>query len=347
MPLVEFHIAAVPPKRLDKALSRDVPEEAMLSRSRLVKLIEAGAVQVNARVITDAKASVAEGDHIAITVAPSKPQEHVEPEEIALDIVYEDEAVIVVNKPAGMVVHPAPGTPAGTLVNALLGHFGVGLSQTGGGNRPGIVHRIDKDTSGLLVVAKTDEAHLGLARQFADHSITRVYQAVCYGVPDTNDPRLQGVRGVRFESGNVIKVTTQLARHKTERQKQAVSFEAGRHAITRVQLVQDFQKSAALVHCWLETGRTHQIRVHMAHMGCGLIGDPVYGGRRKLAARAFHPDTLELCHRFDRQALHAAQLGFDHPLTGQDLRFEAAMPDDMTKLVQALGAGENASLPLE
>ncbi|MCP4825424.1 MAG: RluA family pseudouridine synthase, partial [Shimia sp.] len=258
---------------------------------------------------------------------------------IPLDVIWEDDDLIVINKPAGMVVHPAPGTPNGTLVNALLHHCGDTLSGVGGMKRPGIVHRIDKETSGLLVVAKTDAAHQGLATQFEAHTVERYYRAVCYGVPDANDPRLRGVRGVNFESGNIMKVTTHLARHKTDRQRQAVLFEGGRHAVTRVRIVEPFGTPAVacLVECWLETGRTHQIRVHMTHAGHGLIGDPVYGGRRKLAEKAIGPKGVAAAKSFARQALHAAVLGFEHPVTGEDLRFEAPLPGDMAQLIVDLG----------
>jgi len=213
---------------------------------------------------------------------------HIEPEDIPLDVIYEDDDLIVVNKPAGMVVHPAPGTPSGTLVNALLHHFDGKLSGVGGVERPGIVHRIDKETSGLLVVAKSDAAHHGLAAQFAAHTAERSYLALCYGVPEPSDPRVRGVKGVSFETGSVMKITTQLARHRTDRQRQAVCFQRGRHAVTRARVIERFGTPAVagLIECRLETGRTHQIRVHMAHVGHGLVGDPVYGGKRKLAKSA-------------------------------------------------------------
>lgn len=324
--VVTFEIAADPPPRLDKALARDVPEAAALSRSRLSRLIAAGAVAVNGSVVTDPRARIAAGDAVVVTVEEATEYD-VLPENIPLDVVHEDGDLIVVNKPAGMVVHPAPGTPTGTLVNALLHHFGGELSGIGGEKRPGIVHRIDKDTSGLLVVAKSDAAHHGLAAQFADHSAERLYRAVCHGVPDPADPRLRGLKGVSFERA-VMKITSGLARHRTDRQKQAVVWDgSGRHAVTRVRLRQRFGSVAALVECQLETGRTHQIRVHMAHAGHGLVGDPVYGGRRL-------PPALGVS--FDRQALHAATLGFVHPVTGATHRFEAPMPDDMETLVTAL-----------
>ncbi len=335
--IVTFTIAANPPPRLDKALSRDVPDTAALSRTRLARLIAEGAVRIDGAVVIDAKARVPEGAEVEITVEEAE-DSHIGPEPIPLEVVFEDDELIVVNKPAGMVVHPAPGTPSGTLVNALLHHCGNSLSGVGGVKRPGIVHRIDKDTSGLLVVAKSDAAHQGLAEQFEAHSVERYYRAVCYGVPDANDPRLRGVRGASFEPGNILRLTTQLARHKTDRQRQAVVFHGGRHAVTRVRVVEAFGTPpvGALVECWLETGRTHQIRVHMAHAGHGLIGDPVYGGRRKLAATAVTPEAADAARAFPRQALHAAVLGFAHPVTGETLRFEAPLPRDMADLITAL-----------
>ncbi|MDJ1016918.1 MAG: RluA family pseudouridine synthase [Paracoccaceae bacterium] len=329
---VTIVIGADPPPRLDKALARDAPEEAHLSRSRLARLLAEGAVAKGGAVITDAKARVAEGETYEVTVEEAIESE-LRPEAIPLDIVHEDDDLIVINKPAGMVVHPAPGTPGGTLVNALLHHFGGNLSGVGGEKRPGIVHRIDKDTTGLLVAAKSDAAHHGLADQFAAHSVERRYDAICHGAPSTADPRLRGVRGVSFEPGGVICVTTQLARHKTDRQRQAVLFQGGRHAVTRLQVVETFGGHAARVHCRLETGRTHQIRVHMAHIGHALIGDPNYGGRRRLPAGA---PGAEAAKTFSRQALHAATLGFKHPVSGAVMRFEAPLPEDLAGLLAAL-----------
>ncbi|MFV2053101.1 RluA family pseudouridine synthase [Aliiroseovarius sp. YM-037] len=341
--LVTVTIAADPPSRLDKALARDVPEEASLSRSRLAKLIAAGKVVRQGQVLDDPKAKVAEGDEITIEV-PTAEESYIAAEAIPLDVVFEDEHLIVVNKPAGMVVHPAPGTRSGTLVNALLAHCGDTLSGVGGEKRPGVVHRIDKDTSGLLVVAKSDKAHHGLAEQFAAHTVDRHYYAVVHGVPDASDPRLRGVRGVSFEASNVMRVTTQLARHKHDRQKQAVLFSGGRHAVTRTRLVETFGTPAvaALVDCWLETGRTHQIRVHMAHTGHGLIGDQTYGGRRKLSTKAVGKGAADAARAFPRQALHAATLGFVHPVSGEMQRFEAPLPPDMAALIDALrGRGDD------
>lgn len=330
-------IGAEPPPRLDKALARDVPEEAALSRTRLAKLIDEGAVRHAGQVVTNPKVSVTEGDVIEIAL-PEVTESHIEAEKLPLDVRYEDDDLIVVMKPAGMVVHPAPGTPDGTLVNALLHHFGGKLSGVGGVGRPGIVHRIDKDTSGLLVIAKSDRAHHGLADQFAAHSVERLYLALVHGHPDPADPRLRGVRGVSIEPGAVIKVTSDLARHKTDRQKQAVFFGHGKHAITRARVLEVFGTPAqlSLVECRLETGRTHQIRVHMAHAGHGLIGDPVYGGRRKVAKGALPDEAMVRLAAFDRQALHAAVLGFEHPVSGETIRFEAALPKDMDDLITSL-----------
>ena len=314
-----------------------MPDDASLSRTRLTRLIADGHVMLNGQVATDPKARVAAGDLVEITV-PLAEDSHIGPESIPLSVVFEDDDLIVIDKPAGMVVHPAPGSPSGTLVNALLAHCGDDLSGVGGMKRPGIVHRIDKDTSGLLVVAKTDRAHHGLAAQFEKHTVERYYKAVVYGVPDANDPRLRGVRGVSFEPGNILKVTTQLARHKTDRQRQAVLFQGGRHAVTRARIVDSFGTPpvVSLVECWLETGRTHQIRVHMAHAGHALVGDPTYGGRRKLSRGAISDMADAAVRDFPRQALHAQVLGFIHPVSGESLRFEADVPQDMTALIALL-----------
>ncbi|WVX49374.1 Ribosomal large subunit pseudouridine synthase D [Roseobacter fucihabitans] len=313
--------------------------DAALSRTRLGRLIADGAVSVAGDVVTDPRARVEAGMEIAIAVEEAQ-DSHILPEDIALEVVFEDADLIVINKPAGMVVHPAPGTPSGTLVNALLAHCGDDLSGVGGLKRPGIVHRIDKETSGLLVVAKSDAAHHGLAAQFEAHSVERYYRALVYGVPDANDPRLRGIKGTNFEPGNILKITTQLARHKHDRQRQAVLFHGGRHAVTRARTVERFGTPAALafMECWLETGRTHQIRVHMAHAGHGLVGDPTYGGKRKLAAKALPEAVAEAVRGFERQALHAAVLGFDHPISGEKVRFEASLPADMQDLLALLQA---------
>ncbi|MCL4118884.1 UNVERIFIED_CONTAM: hypothetical protein GTU68_036209 [Idotea baltica] len=219
-----------------------------------------------------------------------------------------------------MVVHPAPGSPNGTLVNALLHHCGDNLQGVGGEKRPGIVHRIDKGTSGILVVAKTDAALNGLAAQFADHSIDRRYQAIAIG----------------FEDGGVVRIATNIARHKSDRKRMAVTTNSGRHAITRISVLERFgdpdRPNASLVECRLETGRTHQIRVHMSHVGHGLVGDPIYGRRRKLATSNFSPEDSVFLDRFPRQCLHAKSLGFIHPETQEFIEFEAEMPADMQRV---------------
>jgi 23S rRNA pseudouridine1911/1915/1917 synthase len=291
-------------------------------------------VTVNGIVVTDLRAKLVEGDLVGITVEEAT-EVDTRPEDIALQILHEDADLIVINKPVGMVVHPAPGTPSGTLVNALLHHFGGNLSGIGGEKRPGIVHRIDKDTSGLLVVAKSDTAHHGLAAQFEAHSVDRHYLAICHGVPDASDPRLRGVPGVSFEVGGILKLTTQLARHRTDRQRQAVLFQGGRHAVTRARVEEGFG-AVALINCWLETGRTHQIRVHMAHAGHVLVGDQTYGGRRRVSAKAMGAALAADLNSFPRQALHAASLGFSHPVSGENLSFSAPLPADMAGLLEQL-----------
>ena len=305
-----------------------MPGEAALSRTRLARLLEAGAVTRGGRPLGPRDA-VRAGDVVEVA-APPPAEPDLAGEAIPLAVVHEDGDLIVVDKPAGMVVHPAPGSPSGTLVNALIHHCGEGLSGVGGVQRPGIVHRIDKDTSGLIVAAKTDRAHRGLAAQFEAHSVDRLYRAVCHGVPGAGDPRLMGLRGVSAEAG-WLRIATGLGRHRTDRQRQAV-VEGGRHAVTRLRIVEALG-SAALAECRLETGRTHQIRVHLSHVGHPLLGDPVYGGHRRLPASA--PGAAEAA-AFPRQALHAARLGFEHPGTGRGMAFDSPLPADMGALLGAL-----------
>jgi 23S rRNA pseudouridine1911/1915/1917 synthase len=297
--------------RLDRALADAVPT---LSRERLKALIRNGALQSEASAaVRDPALKVRGIEAFTLTVPEARPA-HNEPQDIPLRVVFEDEHLLVVDKPAGLVVHPAAGNPDGTLVNALLHHCGGTLSGIGGVARPGIVHRIDKDTSGLLVVAKTDVAHEGLAKQFAAHSIDRRYLAIVAGLPKT----AEGI------------VDAPLARSSTNRKKiSIVEGSRGKRAVThwrRLQILQD----AALVECRLETGRTHQVRVHMASLGHPLLGDPVYGRSGK--------SSRELLKRlnFHRQALHAAELGFTHPVTKHRLSFASGMPADMQELFTAL-----------
>jgi 23S rRNA pseudouridine1911/1915/1917 synthase len=331
-----------PPARLDKALAAAVPEDAALSRSRLARLIAEGAVRRGGVAVTDGKAPVRPGEAFEIAL-PAAEAAEARAEAIDLVVVHEDADLIVIDKPAGMVVHPGAGNPAGTLVNALLHHCGESLTGIGGERRPGIVHRIDKDTSGLLVAAKTERAHQGLSAQFAAHTVERHYTAIVHGLPDPADPRLRGVPGVAWEGGRVLRIATHLARHPTDRQRQAVAAAGAagaRHAVTRVRVVEAFGAPpvAALIDCRLETGRTHQIRVHMAHAGHALVGDPVYGGRRRARRAALGAGAAAAVDAFPRQALHAATLGFTHPVTGAALRFASPLPPDMADLVALLRA---------
>ena len=297
--------------RLDRALADAVPT---LSRERLKALIRSGALEGSAGSVRDPAAKV-RGDEAFRLAVPEPEPAHNAPQDIPLRVIFEDEHLLVVDKPAGLVVHPAAGNRDGTLVNALLHHCGGSLSGIGGVARPGIVHRIDKDTSGLLVVAKTDVAHEGLAKQFAAHSVDRRYLAVVSGVPKASEGT----------------VNASLARSSANRKKIAIVEEGrGKRAVThwrRLSVLGD----AALIECQLETGRTHQVRVHMASIGHPLIGDPVYGRSGKSHRKLLN----EL--QFQRQALHAAELGFTHPVTKRRLSFASAMPPDMQELMSALG----------
>jgi len=297
--------------RLDRALAAAVPT---LSRERLKTLIRTGAVEVAGKAVRDPALKVRGEEAFRVAVPEPEPA-HNEAQDIPLTIVFEDEHLLVVDKSAGLVVHPAAGNFDGTLVNALLHHCRGRLSGIGGVARPGIVHRIDKDTSGLLVVAKTDVAHEGLAKQFAAHSIDRRYLAIVNGVPKTSE-------GV---------VDAALARSTVNRKKIAiVEGGRGKRAVTHWRRLGAL-KDAALVECRLETGRTHQVRVHMASIGHPLLGDPVYGRSGKTHAKVLK----EL--GFERQALHATELGFTHPVTKNRLSFSSAMPPDMQELFNALG----------
>jgi len=297
--------------RLDRALAAAVPT---LSRERLKALIRSGAVEAGGTPVRDPAAKVRGEEALRVAIPEAAPA-HNEPQAIPLTIVFEDEHLLVVDKPAGLVVHPAAGNFDGTLVNALLHHCAGQLSGIGGVARPGIVHRIDKNTSGLLVVAKTDVAHEGLAKQFAAHSIDRRYLAIVSGMP-------------KAPSGTV---DAALARSATNRKKIAI-VEAGRgkRAVTHWKRLKPLGE-AALVECRLETGRTHQVRVHMASIGHPLLGDPVYGRSGKT-----HGKLLKEL-QFHRQALHAAELGFTHPVTRLRLSFTSPMPPDMQELMAALG----------
>jgi len=330
--ILRFTLPATPGERLDKALAAGAPDGHGLSRSRLQALIAEGAVRVPGGVVLrDPRMRVSGGEAVEIRLPPPVPT-GAAPEEIPLDVVFEDAHLIVIDKPAGLVVHPAPGAATGTLVNALLHHCGGSLSGIGGALRPGIVHRLDKDTSGLIVAAKSDAAHQGLAAQFAARTIERRYCAVCWGAPDPADPRLAARMGVGWEPGGTLRIATAIGRHPADRLRMAVVGTGGKHAVTRVRVLERFgdpaRPRAALVECRLETGRTHQIRVHMAHALHPLVGDTLY-------ARGFG-GTDPAIGGFARQALHATSLGFVHPVTAAVLRFERPPPADFTGLLTVL-----------
>jgi len=302
--------------RLDSFLAARI---GTLSRSRVKALILDGHVTRAGTVTKDPSESVQPGASYHLTPPapePATPQG----EDIGLDILYEDAHLLVLNKPAGMVVHPAPGNPDGTLVNALIAHCGDSLTGIGGEKRPGIVHRLDKDTSGIMVVAKTDLAHTRLSTAFATRDLEREYRAICWGVPATSTGSIEG----------------DIGRDPRDRKRMAVVTRNGKHALTNYRVLHVFGQAAALLSCRLATGRTHQIRVHCAHIGHPLIGDPVYLKRRPAAAKYLSEPARSLALDFPRQALHAQTLGFAHPITGEALRFTVPPPADFLALEDAL-----------
>jgi len=331
---------AVGGMRLDRALAAAFEGMPGMSRSRIAGLIAEGAVSgPSGATVTESSRKVKVGERYRLVLPPPVEASPL-PEAIPLSILYEDAHLLVVDKPAGMVVHPAPGAQSGTLVNALLAHCGDTLPGIGGERRPGIVHRIDKDTSGLLVVARTEAAHAGLSARFAAHDIEREYLAVMRGVPDPARRRLQGWPGLAAEPGGVLRVEAAIGRHPRDRKRMAVREEGGRRAVTRFRVLERFgaadRPCASLVSCRLETGRTHQIRVHAAHVGHALIGDTVYGTGGIPGLSAAGPEGGEALKAFLRQALHAARLGFAHPVTHAPLVFESAPPADMAALLALL-----------
>jgi 23S rRNA pseudouridine1911/1915/1917 synthase len=314
---IELEVAADVNQRIDKYLS-DV--RGVASRSQVQRLLKEGLVLVDGKPVKPSF-HVRGGERLSVTMAAPRPST-VEPEHIALDIVYEDGDILVVNKPAGMVVHPAAGARTGTLVNALLAYC-RDLSGIGGVARPGIVHRLDKDTSGLLIVAKHDGAHVRLSRDLAERKIKRTYDAVVWGVP-------------REGSG---RVETLIGRSRSDRKRMAVRRAEGRIAVTHYRVVEEYEFASRLA-VKLETGRTHQIRVHLAHSGHPVFGDPTYGGRRRTyggysgATMARARQCLEV---IDRQALHAARLEFTHPIKRESMEFTAPLPDDINSLISKIG----------
>ena len=302
--------------RLDKFLVGCVKE---LSRSQIQRLIEQGMVSCDDNLITDNSYKVKIGDAFQIEIPPAEDPEPIA-ENIPLDVVFEDDDLIVVNKPAGMTVHPAPGAYHQTLVNALLFHCQGNLSGVGGIKRPGIVHRIDKDTSGLLVVAKNDFAHRGLSEQFAEHSIERTYHAIVYGVPNPLSGRIEA----------------NIGRSRFDRKKMTLLQNGGKYAVTNYKTLKVCSHTAALVQCNLETGRTHQIRVHLSSIGCNLIGDQLYVKRAKSSIGGVSSEVKEFINHFPRQALHAKSLGFIHPRLKKFMQFDSSYPLDFISLLEKL-----------
>lgn len=301
--------------RLDVVLARALPD---LSRTRLKSLIQDGHVSEEGRTINDPSQRVKPGQTFAIFL-PQPHAHYPEAEAIALAILYEDEDLLVLNKPAGMVVHPAPGHSGGTLVNALLAHCGNSLTGIGGVRRPGIVHRLDKDTSGLMVVAKTDEALQSLTRQFAARTVRRIYKAVVWGYPAASG-----------------EIAGQMGRSRHDRKKMAVLQSGGRAALTRYRLLRRVGRFASLVECSLASGRTHQIRVHMSHIGFPVVGDPVYGRPSRLGGDRQGQEARQVAKMLGRQALHAEVIGFIHPRSGQKLDFQQNVPNDISELIKQL-----------
>lgn len=324
MPKIFDHLAhdTNAPDRLDRWLSGHFPD---LSRSRIKQAIQDGHATLNGAVIRNASTSVKPGDRVGF-VPPDDQETILQPQAIPLHILYEDDDLLVVDKPAGLVVHPAPGNPDGTLVNALLHHSGTHLSTLCDPDRPGIVHRIDKDTSGLLVVAKSDRAYEGLTGQFATHTVERRYIAFVRGHPQP-------------ASGNIIGA---IGRHPVNRKKMAVLKEGGKRAVTHYETLATYWTPAgaplaARIACRLETGRTHQVRVHMAHLGTALIGDPLYARSMRVSAKV--PQAVaRAITGLKRQALHAQTLGFFHPATGEFLKFSSPLPYELQQLEGMLGA---------
>ncbi len=314
--------------RLDAVLAGGLPA---FSRARVKALIEAGAVAINGETAHSPSLRLKGGEQIVL-VAPEPVEAEPEPEDIPLVVLYEDDELIVVDKPAGMVVHPAPGSPHGTLVNALLYHCGTSLRGIGGVRRPGIVHRLDKETSGVMVAAKTEAAHAGLAAQFADHGRTgplhRAYVAFAWGAT-------QQARGT---------VDAPLGRDPANRFKQAVRAD-GREAITHYRVAARYGAEGwdvTRLVCELETGRTHQIRVHMAHIGHPIVADPLYASGFATKIRKLPEEAGNAIVALGRQALHAAELGFEHPVTGEVLEFAAPLPPDLSRLESALAPFDRA-----
>ncbi len=305
--------------RIDKYIAEQLTG-LKISRTRVKALIKGGNLSCDGKIVNDPSSSVKHSCSYHLTI-PAIIDDIPEPEKIKLDVLYEDTDLIVINKPAGLVVHPAPGTKDGTLVNALLHHCGPELSGIGGVARPGIVHRLDKDTSGVMVAAKSQEAHYGLSNLFALHQINRKYEAFCWGIP----------------SKMSATINAPIGRHSIDRKKQTVR-ENGRTAITHYKVVRTFPPFGCRIACSLETGRTHQIRVHLNSIGHSIIGDLMYGRPRRAAQMPdkLSKEALMLIRSFARQALHASELGFVHPISNEYLDFKAPLPKDLRNLENLL-----------
>ncbi len=324
-----------PPRRLDKALAEFAPEKSGLSRSRIAKLIREGEVSRGGEPELNPDCMTETGQRWTIRLARAGPAE-VRPQSIDLDIRYEDDELIVIDKPPGLVVHPAAGNRQGTLLNGLLNHC-ERLSQVRGAQLAGIVHRLDKDTSGLIVAAKTEMSHLALARQFADHTVNRKYAAVVRGLPGKASSMLGRREGSSIEGGGVFRMEGNVGRSDRDRKKMAVKLMGGKWAVTRARVEEYFPgANAALLECWLETGRTHQIRVHLSHFGHPLVGDQTYGRRRLASMAATGSKSPHERFAIARQALHAGTLGFTHPRTLKPMQFDSEFPADMAQLVESL-----------
>ena len=333
--IVVVEVGENPPKRLDKALADFAPDQLGLSRTRIAKLIRDGKVSSGGEAVLLPDKAVEKGQKWTILLDEVGIGEAI-PEKIDLDIRFEDRELIVINKPAGLVVHPAPGNRHGTLLNGLLHHC-QSLSQVRSPSMSGIVHRLDKDTSGLLVAAKTDRCHLGLAEQFAKRSVHRQYKAVVRGFPGSATSMLGRRDGSEMEAGRIIRMEGNIGRSDRDRKKMAVKRLGGKWAVTRARVKEYFRGAhASLIECWLETGRTHQIRVHLAHFGHPLWGDYVYGRRRPTEKAEQGCESWTALGDFARQALHAGTLGFDHPVTLEKMEFVAELPDDMKDLIDSL-----------
>lgn len=330
-----FQIGEGPSTRLDRALTNLLPDDLEISRSRVSKLIKEGYVTLQGKVITIPKTLVHEEQVLEIRI-PESTTSHIEPENIPLDIVHEDAEIIVVNKPAGLVVHPGAGNYTGTLVNALVYHCGQNFSGNQDQNRPGIVHRLDKDTTGLMVVAKTDRAMHSLTKQFSTHSAKRVYMALIKGSPTIPSLLVRNLKSLEIEPEEIFRIFPNIGRHPNNRKKFSVVPTGGKKATTRFKVMKMFQeRSLSLVKCWLETGRTHQIRVHMDYIGHPIIGDQLYGqGQQNI-----HSENNKIITNFTRQALHAGHLELMHPMTRKQMVFEAGLPEDFQQLITSISGG--------